>query len=191
MKWFLIPDGATWRVGGWERELTKDEFRAQLAAKRGYERKVLSTGRKVVERAPERLPHLDDTPPEVQARIDELFTTMMDLDAALAGTRASAELVEIGKPAIPRLLTGLYDLGPEFTDVGSELKGNLIASTLREITGQYFGYDPRVEADGVLGTTAEVRDSSIKQWFAWWHRKGARFEGLPEPEPETLEGEDG
>ena len=50
------------------------------------------------------------------------------------------------------------------------------AQTLRRITGQYFGYKPQALQGSGLGTTEERRMSSIKQWFAWWYRKGARFE---------------
>ena len=32
------------------------------------------------------------------------------------------------------------------------------------------------------GTTAERRGSAVKQWFAWWHRKGAKFVATPTEE---------
>jgi hypothetical protein len=138
----------------------------------------------VFERTPEPLEHLEDTPPDVRARIDALYATMIDLDLTKEGTRAQAELIEIGRPAIPILLTGLYEIPLETEDQAKQV--NLIVIGLRSITGQYMGFKPMMMEGSGVGTTEERRQSAIKQWFAWWWRKQDKF-----TEKETTDGLEG
>ena len=149
---------------------------------RGYEIVELSDGSRVVEREPEPLEHLDDTPQELRDQLDELLATMLDLELTSEASRASREVIGIGKPAIPLLLTHLYENGLHSRD--DSIRANIAISALREITGEYYGYQPQ-SLVGALGTTEERRQSSIRQWFAWWYRKADTFTG-PEP-PETEE----
>ena len=176
VEWKVVKTKGRWKVWSWERWISPAEQKDLLRAKRrnkGYEKVTLSDGSKVLERVPEPLPHLDDTPPELRAEIDQLYATMIDLELTKESTRARARLQEIGRPAIPILLTGLYEI-PLDTEPQS-IQVNMIAVALRKITGQYFGYKPQELVGSGTGTSAERRESAIRQWFAWWHRNEKKF----------------
>jgi predicted Zn finger-like uncharacterized protein len=185
IEWKLTRDGTKWKAWSWERWYSPEELAAnRRRINRGYEKVTLSDGSKVFERTPEPLEHLEDTPPEVRARIDALYATMIDLDLTKEGTRAQAELIEIGRPSIPILLTGLYEIPLETEDQAKQV--NLIVIGLRSITGQYMGFKPMMMEGSGVGTTEERRQSAIKQWFAWWWRKQDKF-----IEKETTDGLEG
>ncbi len=80
--------------------------------------------------APSDLAHLEDTPPELRARIDELIKLVMDHDAGKASLRAKDELILIGKPAFPRMLGAMAKLRDTITDVDSN-EERLLESSLK------------------------------------------------------------
>jgi predicted Zn finger-like uncharacterized protein len=187
VEWRLAKIGSRWKAYSWQRWLSPAEqqaARVRQSRDRGYEKVTLSDGSKVLEREPEPLGHLDDTPPELRTRIDKLYATMIDLNLTKEASAASRELIAIGRPAIPILLTGLYEI-PLDTEAQS-IQVNMIVVALRRITGQYFGYEPQELVGSGTGTTKERRESSIKQWFAWWYRNQSKFE-----EKETVDGLEG
>jgi len=184
--WELVRDprdGGRWHVAGWERVLTAAETRAVRVAKQArVERVELSDGSKVFEAIPEPLAHLESTPQELRARIDTLYVQLVDLTLSpRKNADAKAALVEIGGPALPVLLTGLYEIKLETQDQAIQV--NLINQCLEEITGYYTGYKPQIMEGSATGTSAERRESAVKQWFAWWHRDGAKFLAGPPAEP--------
>lgn len=172
--WKLTKVDGRWRAWSWERFLTDAEKASMRKRDRGYEVTTLSDGSVVLEREPEPLEHLADTPQELRDEIDRLFATMIDLDLTKEASRAQARLVEIGRPAIPVLLTGLYE-EPLATE-DDAIQVNMIVQSLRSITGQYMGFKPQVAVGSGVGTTEERRASAIKQWFAWWYKNQNKFE---------------
>ncbi len=185
VEWKLALDSGRWKAWSWERWISPEERKAERKRRgRGFEQVTLSDGSKVLEREPEPLPHLEDTSPELAKRIDELFATMIDLDLTSEASRARRELEEIGRPAIPILLTGLYET-PLDTEEQS-IQVNIMVQALRTITGQYFGYKPMELVGSGVGTTKERRESAIKQWFAWWYRNKKKF-----TEKEVVDGLEG
>lgn len=173
--WQLAKDGERWKAFQWARFIAAGEIKPTYRGPRGIEKVTLSDGSKVYERQPEALAHLEDTPPEMREKIDTLFRTLIDLDLPpRQSSGAMRELESIGKPAIPILLTGLFEIKLETLDQTRQV--NLILQCLRSITAQDFGWKPQVAVGSGTGTSAERRDSAIKQWFAWWYRKAKRFE---------------
>lgn len=182
LEWELARDAQDgWRARAWRRWVSPEEERA-LAPRN--ELVVLSDGSRVVERSGERLDHLQETPPELRARIDALLVTMNDLDLTVEGDRAQAELVAIGRPAIPPLLTALHESPLESTD--DAIRCNRIDQCLRAITGEAFGFRPQIFEGSSLGTTAERRDSAIRQWFAWWNMHQDDFALEPDAQDAAL-----
>ena len=179
IQWELVRVDDEWRAIRWEEWLSEAE---KQRVSRGVEVVTLSDGSVVVEREPEALEHLEDTPQEVRDRIDELLVTMLDLELTTQASKASRELIEIGKPAIPALLTHLFE--NKLYNEEDSIRANIAVVALREITDKSFGYQPQALVGSALGTTEERRMSSVRQWFAWWHRKGEAFTGLPEMEEE-------
>jgi hypothetical protein len=175
IEWRLAREDGKWKAWSWERYVSPEEAlreKRQVESK-AFQKVTLSDGSVVHERDPEPLPHLDDTPPELRARIDELYATMTNLDLTKESSRALAELIEIGRPAIPILLTGLYQ-----TPLDSEANArrvNLIDQALRSITGYDTGYKPQIQEASGVGTTEERQKSSVRQWFAWWYKNKGTF----------------
>jgi hypothetical protein len=168
--------GGRWKIRAWERWLSPAELAAMRSAKAKQVKKVtLSDGSVVFESEPRALAHLDDTPAELRETIDELYARLIDFELRpTENAAAKRELEAIGRPAIPILLTGLFEI-PLETDEQA-MKVNLINQCLEEITGYYTGWKPMVAEGSGVGTTDERRESAIKQWFAWWFRRGHRFE---------------
>ena len=174
VEWRLARDGGRWKAWSWSRIITEGELRPERRGLRGVEKVTLSDGSVVIEREPEPLGHLPTTDAELAARIDRLYRTMIDLDLTREGAAARRELVAIGKPAVPILLTGIYEIPLETRQ--QTIQVNMIVDALRSITGQSFGWEPMVSEGSGVGTTEERRNSAIRQWFAWWYKKGNRFE---------------
>jgi len=183
-EWTMNRVGSSWKAAAWYALPTADELAEKEKVERGYDKVELSDGSVVLEREPEPLGHLEDTPPEQREHIDELLATMFDPESGRAGTAAMIELQEIGKPVVPLLLTHLYE-NPIETDE-QQIQAHQAVNLLREITGQHFGFEPMIAEGSAFGTTLERRTSSIKQWFAWWYRKGEKFEEREE-EPDAFE----
>jgi hypothetical protein len=171
VEWRLAKEDGRYKAWRWARWLSPDEEKA-AKRKKGYEVVTLSDGSIVHERPPEPLTHLDDTPPDLRERIDSLVATMLDLELTKEAARARRELVEIGRPAIPILLTRFFETPADTEE--HRIQCGLIDQALQSITGQQFGYAPG-EAGSAAGTTEERRQSSIKQWFAWWHKNQKKF----------------
>jgi predicted Zn finger-like uncharacterized protein len=173
VEWRLAREGERFKAWSWERWLSPEEQTAERRKHaRGYEVTTLSDGSIVHEREPEPLGHLEETPPEVRERIDQLVATMLDLELTKESGRAQHDLVAIGRPAIPILLTKFFETPADSEQ--NRIRCNLIDQTLQRITGQQFGYAPG-EAGSAAGTTEERRASSIKQWFAWWYKNQRKF----------------
>ncbi len=168
--WDLVKHDGEWKIAGWERYKAEKGIRTDSYAvsSNGVEKVELSDGSIVVEREAEALPHLADTPPELRERIDKLYATMTDLDLTRESNKAREELIAIGKPAIPTLLTGLFETKLDTQD--ESIKANIIAVALRRITGRNMGYQPMALAGEK--NSEEHRMSAVRQWFAWWYRYG-------------------
>jgi len=174
-EWLMLQDGDRYKAAAWGRYIDpKDLAKAAKRKPKGYEKKTLSDGSVVLEREPEPLEHLDSTPQELRDEIDELYGNIIDLSLTKEMSKAMLRLQEIGKPAVPRLLTGLFET--PLKDFDDARKVQNIVIVLRKITAQRFGYEPLTLVGSQMGTTEERRQSSIKQWFAWWYRKGSKFE---------------
>lgn len=182
IEWHLARDGTRFKAWKWQRWLSPDEVKAEKK-KKGYEVKTLSDGSIVHEREPAPLAHLEDTPEELRKEIDGLLATMLDLELTKEGSRARRRVVEIGRPAIPALLTKFFEIPADSED--NRIRCNMIDQALSDITGQSFGYAPG-EAGTAAGTSEERRQSSIKQWFAWWYKNEKRF--VEKPREDGLEG---
>lgn len=185
----LRREGQRLKVAGWERVVSEAEAEAEAPAvavrrERQVEKVELSDGSLVFQAEPRPLDYDESTPADLRVRIDRLYDQMIDLEATTEAADARTALVAIGKPAIPKLLTGLYETPLETQDQAIQV--NQIVIALRDITGEFMGYKPMAMVGSTTGTTEERRQAAIKAWFAWWLREGAAFEGMAE-EADPLE----
>ena len=120
---------------------------------------------------PRPLPHLDYTPPAVRTQIDGLVEKLLDNNLrAKERTKVVNELKELGKQALPILLTKMYEI--QIVDDRSLGQVTSLHNMLKDITGRDQGFSP-------LGSGPESekkRDMAIRSWFAWYLRAGERFE---------------
>ena len=186
LEFALNKPSSTWKIAGWQRYVPPEEQRAVSArAQKEYEKVELSDGSVLYVAEPRPLEHLPDTPPELRAKIDALYARMIDLELTTESADAREELVRIGKPALPILLTGLYEIPIDTEEHAIQV--NSIDLALQGITGEYMGYKPMAMAGSTSGTSEEHRQAAIKAWFAWWLRKGEKFEAKREAEVDPLE----
>ncbi len=143
---------------------------AEVAKPRQAETSRGGVATKVTESDPAAIAHLADTPEPLRQKIDKLVADVIasadpESPGALWG-RATAQLKEIGKPAMPRLMNALFEL---YSDVqGNNQKISQVTRSLLDLTGMAFAYDVRGTGDAAKDKPA--RESVIRQWFAWWWR---------------------
>jgi hypothetical protein len=114
---------------------------------------------------------LPETTEEQKKTIGDLMTQLMDESHPARTTAASQELINIGKPAIPALLTQLakYDVRME----DGNRQANVIDRTLAAMTQLEMGYDA-VGLAGAAGALppALARVRAVRRWFGWWGESG-------------------
>lgn len=141
-----------------------------IARPKEAEMNIAGKSFKVNESEPVPLGHEPGTTPQQQAEIDEWVAKLIEsADPMSPGPlfmRATMALEKIGKPAVPRLLNALHDLYPDVTANNDKIKQ--VTRCLLTVTGMQFAYDFRGEGDAA--TVKKNRESSIRQWFAWWWR---------------------
>jgi hypothetical protein len=173
IEWKLVRRGGDWKVWSWARWVSPEELAAGKSRRnKEITRVELADGTRLYQADPRPLPHLEDTPPELAARIDAAVARMLDFKLKpKENNAAEAELVAIGKPALPILLTALYE--NRIVDDDTLAKAVKIHHTMREITG----YDPGFPVNALGPDSEQKRDVAVRAWFAWWLRKGEeRFE---------------
>jgi len=179
--WKLARAGSGWKAWSWERWISpEEEANNRLRRAQKTQKRTLSDGSLVLEAEPEPIAYMDSTPPQERARIDGLIRRLMDLDNLRPRelTEVRAELTVTGKPAIPPLLTKMYELDAAGWTEHSAMLGQQLHIVLQDITG----YVTTFKAHEALGGTIERRDSGVKQWFSWYNRKFERFDARPEEE---------
>ena len=181
--WKLARDkDGKWKAWSWERYISPEEKRAHASSLSKEISKVQVDGGTLYQADPRPLPHLDDTPPEMRTKIDGLVEKLLDLSMpAKQVTKVRTELHEIGKPALPILLTKMYEI--KIVDEDSLMRVTQVHAMLKDITG----YDPGFSPLGSGPESERKREITIKAWFAWYLRKGERFEERKEG-TDALEG---
>jgi hypothetical protein len=168
----LDPRDKRWKVASWERWISPEEAKAMRGSLAKEVKMVeFEDGVKLYQADPRPLAHLDDTPPEMRTRIDGLVEKLLDLNLrAKDRTAVKNDLLAIGKPALPILLTKMYEI--QITDDTTLGQVTVVHQMLSDITA----YDPGFSPLGSGPESEKKRDIAIRAWFAWYLRKGARFE---------------
>jgi len=174
----LVREGAEWRVAGFEKERIVEPPAPEPGPKRPtlVDQVVLSDGSVVIEDEIRPMEHLEDTPSEARTRIDALIATLVDPNPRLGMEIAEAreKLIEIGRPAIPRLLNALHDIPADGAD--NLVRLNLVNKTLEAITGFSTSFAPQLGEGSITSASPERLHSGLKQWFAWWKLNHKKFE---------------
>ncbi|MBI1853077.1 MAG: hypothetical protein HYR85_22295 [Planctomycetes bacterium] len=121
---------------------------------------------KVTRYKPQALAFLPDTSEAMKTEINELLATLTNLDLTRESKRAKERLVEIGQPAVPRLLTRLQEI--KIDDEQEILVGSLINQTLHDIAGDEVWEKIQYPVQGNDKATLKQREASIQRWFQWW-----------------------
>ncbi len=123
------------------------------------------------------IPWLEGTSPTMQAKLNELIKAALDNMNPKASNVARSDLANVGKAAIPGLLTSLSVMNHK-DDAEQILNAWVLVQVLREMTGEHFGYGPQTTS-GARGSltqaTPEERVIAVRRWFGWWESKGQSF----------------
>jgi len=173
VEWHLVRSGSTWKAYSWKRWISPDEDDGGRSPRRKKTvKRELSDGSVVIESAIRDLGHLEDTPAELRQEIDALLTDLVDIDARpKVRTAAHDRLREIGRPAIPPLLSMIARIPLETDEQAMQLQQ--VHMLLLDMTDYVTTYTPHV----AMGGTEERQDSGLKQWFGWYDRKFKRYQG--------------
>ena len=185
----LTRDGARenprWRISGFSlkekpKVTAKKKRRPKLHLPKGVkpeEIKEVAIHRegkvkKVLVVKPVPLGHLEDTPPELRSEIDGLLKIAADPKARPKEVNKACErLVEIGRPAMPRILNLFYEIvngpDPDSYDNRTTLF-RIIKSCLVPMTRCEFGFNPTTRPDEEGNTAAQERITALGQYYVWW-----------------------
>ncbi len=185
VEWLLVRAARSkpWKAYAWTRWKSESEQEVEERANRPQKPKVemveLSDGSRVMESEMRPIDFPADMPVADQERVRGLVSELTDIDARPAvRLDANRALVEMGKPAIPGLLTYLAE--NPLNDDDQAIRLHQVNLCLQEITGFVTSYEPHA----VLGGTAERQESGLLQWFGWYDANFKLFKGLaPVPDP--------
>lgn len=132
-----------------------------------------SAGTRVVEESePSALPHWDAATPAQQQAADEIVADILRSADPEAGgglfTRSLLRVREIEdrKAVVPRVLNAMYELYAD--PIANNLKLSQLDRAMREFTG--FAVNYPVADSGDAAKDKAKRQSSVRQWFAFWWR---------------------
>ncbi|MCC6406786.1 MAG: hypothetical protein IT453_06455 [Planctomycetes bacterium] len=178
----LVKEGGRWRIGDWK--LLGDGTTGSSTASApkpspGGDARAQAASALKVNVEPRHLEHLESTSAELRSKIDGLYSRMLDFSLSPGdNARASDELAELGKPALPVLLNGMLE--QRIVDTDSVSKVILINQTLQRITDHTTVFAPRP----ALPDVEALRLEAVKSWFSWWGYSGERFQTKPKlPDP--------
>jgi len=164
-----------------DRYAAGEAVQRRLAMKEAQEEAKRRAEEDAPERAPRRvydvrpLPHLEDTPEELRSEIDRAIEALVQLDDNHASDAARADLLRIGRPAVPRLLNRF--VGLEMDREEHIVRANILHRTLSELVrlpdGREIGFVPQEET---TPRYVNARRQSIQRWYRWWADEGDSFE---------------
>ena len=114
------------------------------------------------------LPHLASTPQALRKEIDDLLEVLIDPSAPFKKmSHARTRLTEIGKPAVPRILTKMYENKGATQADRESLR--LLIDVFNDITGAALVYTPGRPDDPNFGSPEVLRKTAIGKAFAFWY----------------------
>lgn len=168
VEWVMVKDRTRMLAVRWQRWISPEEVVKEKKARKGKPiKRELTDGSVVIESTIRAIPHDDDTPPELRDEIDSVVAELIGLESKPYPLQQ--RLQEIGKPAIPALLTQLATIPLETEENAIQL--NLVCQTLQDITE----YRTTFQVSELMGATKERQESGLMQWFGWYDRKYRRF----------------
>ncbi len=172
VEWHFIKTGVAFKAYGWQPWVDPEE-KKKVAKTRKFTQTTLSDGSQVVEGVIRDIPYMEETPQELQDQVEALIDELIDPESRPFKVRKALE--EIGKPAIPGLLTRMANI--PFEPGENAIALNLIHLTLGDITGHIATF----RVSELMGATKERQESGLKQWFGWYDRKFKRFTKRVDP----------
>lgn len=145
-----------------------------IAAREAKEITDSAGTRKVYESKPAPVPHWADATPAMREQVDKIVADIVaSADPEAPGTlfnRATAQVkfndLPLKKAVVPRILNAMYEA---YGDVnGNNMKLSQLNKALVGMTGFAVNYDVRGTGDAAKDKV--MRESCVRQWFAYWWR---------------------
>jgi hypothetical protein len=112
------------------------------------------------------LPHLESTSPELRAEIDRLVDVLVDFHSGIDGIDAQTRLVEIGRPALPRVISAFLKTGPWGERVAM-VNACVVDATLREMAPEMLAPKSPPLKPMSMPSEAQIR-KTVESWYRWW-----------------------
>lgn len=163
-----VQDWSIRRMPGRIRQRVERAFHPEIGPAKIIEVVGKDTATEVAIAEPRPMDHLETTAAELRVDIDSLIQDLLDIKGtARSYGNAWEGLVEIGRPAVPRLLNALYS-----TPMGSQdnlIRLRRVLVVLQKMTGLYFVFDQAALGTNPFDRAAqETRKLAVKSWFGWW-----------------------
>lgn len=164
--------------------------------RREARRRSVQTGKGPAEADPERVDPLPGTSGAQASRIQSAVRILTDRGSSGPEVHeAHQALIRYGKVSIPFLLNALVGKDHRMNE-DDILSCMPVITTLREITGNRFGYGPpNPEAQGLgmgqgglAGATPDQRLTALKRWFGWWKAEGPTWSGRKDENEKEEDG---
>lgn len=127
-----------------------------------------STFNKLPEAEPKKLDWIAGTTEAQKAEIERHMRDLFDIKNPARSGAASQALTNIGKPAMPKLLSEFVGLDLKKED--DIIRGNIVDRTLAVMTDLEMGFDPaQFQSTGAIPPN-EGRMRAIRRWFGWWDK---------------------
>jgi hypothetical protein len=127
-----------------------------------------STFNKLPEGEPKTIDWLAGTSEAQKAEIERHMRDLFDTKNPARSGSASQGLTNIGKNAIPKLLSEFVSLDLKKED--DIIRGNIVDRTLAVMTDQEMGFDVAAHQGSGMIPPSEARLRAIRRWFGWWEK---------------------
>ena len=132
------------------------------------------------------LKHLDETPQDLRDEIDAKCAKLVDFYAGSEAEEAKARLIEIGKPAIPRIILAFSKAG-DLSDRTGMINACVVSDALQQICGS----TAKVDVLKQFGSPSKSEILKVaKYWCAWWFSTGHQMESFATEDGEGEEEEE-
>jgi hypothetical protein len=131
------------------------------------------------------LEHYEDTPAEVKEEIEKLCVTLVDYNAGRAQLDAQKRLTEIGRHAIPKVVTAYKNTGAQDSHEGM-VNTIIVQDTLLAIVGNPWKFQ---ELKQFARPDKKTIRKVVKWWFVWWYVDGHKAKEFKKPDEEEEEEE--
>ncbi len=126
------------------------------------------------------LDHLPDTAPQTRQKIDEDVAIIADPMVGSEALRAQRRLVQVGRAAIPRVLSAAakYDFS-KYKGMDEARDGCVVADAVDGILREVTSYEKFARLQYTREGRIDQYQKTIEDWYEWWLSMGHKRASFP------------